>query len=129
MKRMLTFTMLAAFLLALPGMAQEKSTATKLTDVKGTQVQKQPTKVEVVVQPVQKTVITPVVIPQNAQKADPTYLGNQAPVQTNDGGFPQYVNTGDPQKDQDAYQKAKDEWIMQHPEEYRAMQQSQTPQK
>lgn len=36
-------------------------------------------------------------------------------------GFPQFVNTGDPEKDGMIYQERKQAWIIAHPEEYKQM--------
>lgn len=36
-------------------------------------------------------------------------------------GFPQFVNTGDPEKDGKIYQERKQAWIIAHPEEYKLM--------
>lgn len=36
-------------------------------------------------------------------------------------GFPQFVNTGNPEKDEKIYQERKQEWIVTHPEEYKQM--------
>jgi hypothetical protein len=46
--------------------------------------------------------------------------------QSND--LPKMINTGNPQKDMDAYEKAKEEWIKNNPEKYNAMKQSNNPQ-
>lgn len=36
-------------------------------------------------------------------------------------GFPQFVNTGNPEKDEKIYQERKQEWIVTHSEEYKQM--------
>jgi hypothetical protein len=36
-------------------------------------------------------------------------------------GFPQFINTGDPEKDGKIYQERKQAWIIAHPEEYKQM--------
>lgn len=36
-------------------------------------------------------------------------------------GFPQFVNTGNPEKDEKIYQERKQAWIIAHPEEYKQM--------
>jgi len=50
--------------------------------------------------------------------------GSAAPAaaKSADSDFPKYINTGDPQKDMETYEKAKDEWIQKNPEKYKAMQ-------
>lgn len=45
------------------------------------------------------------------------------PVSNFPSDFPVYVNTGDNIKDMEVYEKAKEEWIRNNPEEYKKMQQ------
>ncbi len=35
--------------------------------------------------------------------------------------FPQFINTGDPEKDEKIYQERKQAWIIEHPDEYKLM--------
>jgi len=48
------------------------------------------------------------------------YKEEKASVVSNNG-FPQFVNTGNLQKDEENYQERKQEWIVNHPEEYKQM--------
>lgn len=46
--------------------------------------------------------------------------------QNTNADFPVFLNTGDPAKDADSYTKAKNQWINEHPDEYKKLNESNT---